>query len=282
MAIAMPMSLSARHGAAYVIFGKGDDVDGSRALHNMDLQNLSSDDGFKIEGAGWHKDSDDLGRSVSSVGDVNGDGCDDIMVAAPYTETRTAGTAWDVGSAYIIYGGKDVGASGERIIGTQDADWISGSKDNDHIVCRGGADVLLGHAGNDTFEVPDLKFARIDGDEGQDSLLVKGSDGSALEFTKDDIADKVSGMEVIDIADGTKEIVMLSAQAVESMTDDDNTLHLTGDDGDIVKLSEFTRQGDTTQILNGHDYYVYESSQAHLWIESGVTVNVIYVSPPVR
>ena len=54
--------------AGYVIFGK------ASGLADIDLASLSASDGFRIFGAD--------AQSVSSAGDVNGDGLDDLIVGA--------------------------------------------------------------------------------------------------------------------------------------------------------------------------------------------------------
>ena len=61
-------------GESYVIFGKG----GSFA--DLDLAALTPAQGFRIFST---KTNDFLGSSVSSAGDVNGDGFDDLIVGAP-------------------------------------------------------------------------------------------------------------------------------------------------------------------------------------------------------
>ena len=84
-------------GASYVIFGKE-----SGFSRTIDLSELDGSDGFRIDGANQY---DWTGYSVSSAGDVNNDGYDDIIIGAHYAE----GTA---GYSYVIYGHATSGASG--------------------------------------------------------------------------------------------------------------------------------------------------------------------------
>ncbi len=79
-------------GEAYVIFGK---AGASRA--NIDLTSLAASDGFVIQGDAAF---DNAGWSVSSAGDINGDGFADLIVGAP--EGSYGGS--DAGEAYVIYG----------------------------------------------------------------------------------------------------------------------------------------------------------------------------------
>ena len=59
-------------GAAYVIFGK------AGGFADIDLAALDPTDGFRIDGAIY----DAYAAAVSSAGDINGDGFDDIIVGA--------------------------------------------------------------------------------------------------------------------------------------------------------------------------------------------------------
>lgn len=63
----------------------------------IDLSTLSAQQGFFVQrdAAG-----DFTGRSVSSAGDVNGDGIDDLIIGAPQGDN--AGD--NAGEAYVIYG----------------------------------------------------------------------------------------------------------------------------------------------------------------------------------
>ena len=87
----------ASRGSTYVVFGKESDFGATVELSDI----VASDgrDGFRIDGSG---------RSVSSAGDVNGDGYDDIVIGVPYADPNGNGS----GSSYIIYGHATSGASG--------------------------------------------------------------------------------------------------------------------------------------------------------------------------
>jgi hypothetical protein len=78
-------------GVAYVVFGK------TNGLGAVDLANLSAAQGFAIQGSALN---DQLGTTVSSAGDVNGDGFDDVIVGAPQGDL--GGT--NAGQAYVIFG----------------------------------------------------------------------------------------------------------------------------------------------------------------------------------
>jgi len=79
-------------GAAYVVFGKR-----SGFSHPLELSALNGTDGFSIKG---RMAGDELGYSVSTAGDVNFDGIDDIVVGALYSETNGTNT----GTSYVIFG----------------------------------------------------------------------------------------------------------------------------------------------------------------------------------
>ncbi|MCB1954378.1 MAG: FG-GAP repeat protein [Rhodocyclaceae bacterium] len=83
-------------GAAYVIYG-----DEGLTMQDISLSELDSQNGFRLAG---DMAGDQLGYSVSSIGDVNGDGFDDIAIAAPYADVNGLE---DAGRVYLVFGGQE-------------------------------------------------------------------------------------------------------------------------------------------------------------------------------
>ena len=77
-------------GRGYVVFG-GPQV-GSNGL--IALADLNGKNGFKLHGEAIN---DECGYSVHGAGDVNGDGCDDIVISAPFYNNKA-------GRSYLIFG----------------------------------------------------------------------------------------------------------------------------------------------------------------------------------
>ena len=63
----------------------------------VDLATLTTDEGFAIVGGAA---GDAAARSISSGGDINGDGLADIVIGAQYADDN--GTS--AGAAYVVYG----------------------------------------------------------------------------------------------------------------------------------------------------------------------------------
>ncbi|ACC83215.1 beta strand repeat-containing protein [Nostoc punctiforme] len=77
-----------RAGESYVVFG------GSSFGASLNLSNLNGSNGFVINGI---DEGDNSGSSVSSVGDINGDGFDDLIIGAP-------SASFDNGESYVVFG----------------------------------------------------------------------------------------------------------------------------------------------------------------------------------
>ncbi|MEH2078701.1 MAG: hypothetical protein V7K89_01400 [Nostoc sp.] len=93
----------------YVVFG-GRNVGSSG---NFNLSSLNGTNGFTINGIS----AAEAGFSVSSAGDINGDGIDDLIIgAAGVALNGDAGDPFDwstwVGQSYVVFGGTNVGNSG--------------------------------------------------------------------------------------------------------------------------------------------------------------------------
>jgi Ca2+-binding RTX toxin-like protein len=79
-------------GSTHVIFGTT-----AGFAPNLNLGTLSGPDGFEIVGETSH---DRFGRSVCAAGDINGDGYDDLVIGAYWSNVN----ANKAGSAYVVFG----------------------------------------------------------------------------------------------------------------------------------------------------------------------------------
>lgn len=86
-------------GKSFVVFG-ATNVGSSGTIEASDLNGTN---GFVINGS---VEKRHIGGSVSSIGDFNGDGFDDVLLGS-YTE----GAAY-AGGAFVVFGGASVGSSG--------------------------------------------------------------------------------------------------------------------------------------------------------------------------
>lgn len=83
-------------GETYVVFGSADGFS-----QTLDLDTLDGTNGFRLDGV----DQGDLsGYSVSSAGDLNGDGFDDIIIGAKRADPDGESEA---GISYVVFGKAD-------------------------------------------------------------------------------------------------------------------------------------------------------------------------------
>jgi Ca2+-binding RTX toxin-like protein len=138
-------------GASYVVFGKANNT-------AVNLSAIASGiGGFVINGAAVN---DYSGRSVSSAGDVNGDGFDDLMVGVYGADPNGRSGS---GASYVVFGGNFTGdvtqvgtTNNDNLLGTAGNDVIFGGRGNDVITTNGGDDRLSGGAGADTFKISNV------------------------------------------------------------------------------------------------------------------------------
>lgn len=137
-------------GSSYVVFGKANGFDAT-----VNLSSLDGSNGFNLDGASMF---DLSGYSVSSAGDVNGDGFCDLIVGAPNVNTSDIYT----GASYVIFGKasgfgatlnlSDLnGSNGFRVDGTVSYDSVGISvSDAGDVNGDGFADLLIGTIGSGT------------------------------------------------------------------------------------------------------------------------------------
>ncbi|WP_204152622.1 cadherin domain-containing protein, partial [Leptolyngbya sp. CCY15150] len=153
-------------GSSYVVFGGGD------FSIPLNLSSLDGSNGFRIDGAA---ESDNSGWSVSSAGDVNGDGFDDLIIGARDADPNGNNAS---GSSYVVFGSGSVssgtlnlstlnGLNGFRIDGVAARDYsgysVSSAGD---INGDGFDDLIIGALGAD----PNGSFS-------SSSYVVFGSEG---------------------------------------------------------------------------------------------------------
>ncbi|MDN4626834.1 BapA/Bap/LapF family large adhesin [Erwinia sp. PsM31] len=117
------------------------------------------------------------------------------------------------------------------------------------------AEAITGTDGNDLFNVDGSDFASIDGGAGLDTLVWRAST-----LTVSEIADKVSNIEEIELAADAGNL-LISAQNVADITDDDNTLYVKGEAGDTLTLGG-SWQWIGSEVLNNASYDRYVSTAA--------------------
>ncbi|MER2513304.1 MAG: hypothetical protein ABTQ25_12965 [Nitrosomonas ureae] len=230
------------YGSSYVVFGKASGFDAT--------VNLMPLDGVLKDGR--------LGSSVSGIGDVNGDGFDDLMAGAGGSTIFQGSDDlpyYTPSSGYVIFGSSDftgmtayLGTSGnDTLTGTPAAEIFYANDGDDTLIGGGGADTILGGRGRDTIRISDLNFLQIDGgngdflsdDEENDTLSLDGS-GMNLDLTA--AGGKVTQIETIDLSGTGDNTLTLTVADILNLSrgnaNDNNTLIVKGDAGDqIIGLS---------------------------------------------
>jgi hypothetical protein len=213
--------------------------------------------------------------SVSSAGDVNGDGFDDLIVGALLGDDGGG----NAGEAYVVFGGATGTESTVAVsrTGTASADNFTGNAGDDTFTGIGANDVVRGGAGADAISVSALTFADIDGGRGSDTLSLSGS-GLSLDLTGPGTAG-VGSIEVIDLTGTGNNTVILDRQAVFDLTEErdggEATLTIRGNAGDTADLGGltggFTANGSVTE--NSITYTIFSSGTANVRVQQGVTVS---------
>ncbi len=304
-----------RSGESYVVFGDSA-LPGKIVLPTNGTSRvmtiLGADRG---DGSGW---------SVSSAGDVNSDGFDDILVLAIYS---TDSTRWNSRDGYLLFGnssppntvdlanigpanvtlfsaGKmsdagDVNGDGfadflsgprlvfgsnsftnsvtllgtsdsETLTGTSAANVINGAGGNDTLIGSGGADVIYGGEGEDVVAISDLRFKRLDGGNGSDTLRVDGA-GIALDLAT--VADnRLTSFETIDLRGSGANTLTLDLLEVLNVTSNSNpvqttnTLTVRRDSDDTINIGAGWFQA-LDVIVGGTHFQSFTQGQAILRLE---------------
>lgn len=162
------------------------------------------------------------GLSIEAIGDLNGDGMDDLVIG----NSLANGGA---GAISILRGGEGVvrfeaDATHRSLLGNQEAN-IFYDRGFGNVSMRGGA-------GNDLFKITQTNPQLIDGGAGYDVLEYSGSGSNTLNFSNlinNGNESRISGIEEIKVTNGGK--IRLGLEDVFSLMHEssNNTLKITGD-----------------------------------------------------
>ena len=256
-------------GETYVVYG-GASAPGTGGM--LDLSALDGTNGFILNGI----DADDQsGVSVSSAGDVNGDGYDDLIIGARYADPNGVNSA---GETYVVYGGATGTESTAPITaaGTSAADNFTGNAGADSFTGIATADVVRGGPGDDTISVTALDFADIDGGTGKDTLVLAGANLS-LDLRGPGNGG-VDNVEVVDLSGAGANTLVLDSLVVFDLTEERESgvasLDVLGDADDRVDLGggNFSLTGPVTE--DGTTYNVYSDGNAAVRVQNGVAVTL--------
>ncbi len=283
-------------GKFYVIFGKKDNT-------TIDLSAIASGTGgFVINGENVSGFS---GISVSTAGDVNGDGLDDLIVGAHGARKSTI----EAGKSYVIFGKTDTDAidltqlSGDLqyaidYLGDENANTLTGTSGNEIFVAGAGDDTLTGNggmdvfnagAGNDTITINASNITalaqtgtgnrvRVDGGGNIDTLALDGGD-LTLDLTN--ISNiRIQDIEKIDITGSGDNDLILNLNDVLDASTSTNILKVLGNSGDSVNASGFAKIS-TIETEGSIIYNVYTHSGANtdanaaLWIQQDINLIIL-------
>jgi len=214
-------------GNVYLVFGQANPV-------SINVTQLEGSNGFLFFGLGG---GDYTGFSVSSAGDVNGDGFDDVIIGAPNADAN------NYGAAYVLFGNDDPhnAAIDLRQLGPQDGFWVYGDMPGDF------AGVSVSAAGD------------IDGD-GFDDLLV-GAPGADPHGAASGAVEVIYGADTGDgrlryvgTANGETISGTAGADSIRGLGGDDTLNGLAGDD-----YLDGGTGSDTMKGGAGNDTYVVDS-----------------------
>ncbi|MFN7778603.1 MAG: Ig-like domain-containing protein, partial [Betaproteobacteria bacterium] len=242
-------------GAAYVLFGRTDRAQFGTIVQGRRID-LDPAEGLSLYGG---VGNGFVGSEVAAGGDINGDGYDDLIVAA--NQRDDDGT--DSGRAWVVFGADFT----RQVVtaGTGGAEVLIGGAGNDSLSGRGGADVLRGAAGNDLLSVGDANFLLADGGGGLDTLAF----GSAGPLHLG--AERLRSIETIDLSGAGAATLTLDSLAVLGVSDDRanglTTLTVRGSANDIVRIDENGWSTPTTVTLGGVEYRSTLRDNAQLLIQ---------------
>ncbi len=206
-------------GESYVLFGSGGAFDSV-----IELSNLDGNNGFTLNGIDA---GDRSGRPVSSAGDVNGDGYDDILIGAPLADPTDKSNA---GESYLMFGksgdfdpvielsslegnngfvinGIDSGDNSGRRSGLSAAGDVNGDGYDDLIIGAKGADPNGSESGESYVIFGGPTLFGDDDTSGDDTIFGTSNDDTYDGGAGNDYIHGKKGDDLIDGGDGDDRLI---------------------------------------------------------------------------
>jgi hypothetical protein len=219
-------------GQAFVIFGA------ASFSGDIKLREMTTSQGFIIQG---DTEYDRAGHSVSSAGDINGDGFDDLIVGAFGAGDSSAG------AAYILYGGAFGGSTKPiKLTGTSSAEILMGAAGGDTLTGNGGGDVYRSGAGNDHIVIKDAGFRLIDAGLGKQDAVVFDGGGFTLD-ARNFSNSHLTGIESFDLTQGDNTLKLAAVDVFHFSTNGNGQFTAAGSHNNLVVDGN---SGDTLQLFD--------------------------------
>ena len=257
-------------GASYLVFGKT----GGGIVELSEIDDANNSDGFVLNGTA----GDQSGRSVSGVGDVNGDGLDDIIIGARYADPNDNANS---GASYVVFGKSDGGivelsdidnntttdTTGFAINGVDGFDWSGFSVSAAGDVNGDGMDDIL--IGAYRAASPDTAFNVLA--SGTSYVVFGKSDGGIVELSDIEQANgggfAINGADANDYSgfsvsgagdingDGLDDVIVGARYADPNTNANSGTSYVVfgKSDGEIVQLSDIENTTGGGFAINGVD-----------------------------
>lgn len=221
---------------------------------SINLSDIDGSNGFVIKGV---SPIDDVGRSVSNVGDVNGDGIDDIVIGAPASPASANGIN-DTGDSYVVFGGAGIagslelsnldGSNGYVIRGINAVDFsgksVSGAGD---VNGDGVNDLIIGAPAAEPMSEPGI--GNVTGDRNGQAYVIFGGADTGSE----------GALELSDL-NGSNGFIISGLDAFDSFGDSVSSAGDFNDDGFDDVMIGAPQAGPNGRDQSGETYVLFGSS----------------------
>ncbi|CAD7288961.1 retention module-containing protein [Campylobacter suis] len=173
----------------------------------------------------------------------------------------------------FVYESSDTSAQSAKttdpLAADDNANTINGSEKDEYIDAKAGIDRLFGGDGDDSI-LYDENDELIDGGSGHDKLMA--SDKGTINLDK--VAEHSKNIEEVDVSGGNSTTININLTDVVALTDENNKLKITGDEGDKVDFKDSGwKKGQST--ADGYDIYTNSNDTSIIIeIKQGVDVDL--------